>query len=554
MICLNLKEAPTCRWMNRYTEAALAFALIIVGTIRIVSTYRVFSQTYDEPGHIACGVEWLDRGTFTTDLSNPPLAKILVAVGPFLRGARCSGMGLEKEGLEILYGNGDYKATLASARAGNLPFFWIGSLVVWFWGRQLHGAMAALAALLLFTNLPPILGHAGLATTDLAVAALFPCAAWVFTRWLDEPDLRNSILLSLFFALALASKFSALPFSVASVAAVLAIRWLALRGHTSRPWLVWFKATMIFAALSIFIILAFYRFSSGSLAEAKTVKETLRSTSNPWVHYLANLRFPGSNFVQGVGEVAVHARVGHESFLLGELRRTGWWFFYPIALGVKTPLGFLILSALGILASADCYWRERQWCTLVPGVCALAILLVCMPCKIDLGVRYILAVYPFLAVVAGGAVAGLWSRRGFSRFLAVSLIAWSVVSSAACHPDYLSYFNALAGPHPEHVLAECDLDWGQDVNRLSAKLSELGVRRFSFAYFGVIDPRRQNLPPCDLIVRGRPASGWVAISIHELMFSPQNYSWLRDREPVCRIGHSINLYYIAPDSEDGNES
>ena len=53
------------------------------------------------------------------------------------------------------------------------------------------------------------------------------------------------------------------------------------------------------------------------------------------------------------------------------------------------------------------------------------------------------------------------------------------MSGAWNHPDYLAYFNELAGDEPERILADSDLDWGQDMLRLSARLREVGrdVRR-----------------------------------------------------------------------------
>src|SRR5262244_2695069 len=44
-----------------------ACVLIAAAVIQIVSTYRVFSTTADEPATVAAGMEWLDRGTYDLD-------------------------------------------------------------------------------------------------------------------------------------------------------------------------------------------------------------------------------------------------------------------------------------------------------------------------------------------------------------------------------------------------------------------------------------------------------------------------------------------------------
>src|SRR5881275_688786 len=85
-----VRAAAPSRWIEgagRHS-AALAIGLVALATLRIVTTYTVFNHTIDEPAHIACGMEWLDRGTYTVETQHPPLARVLAALGPFLAGRR----------------------------------------------------------------------------------------------------------------------------------------------------------------------------------------------------------------------------------------------------------------------------------------------------------------------------------------------------------------------------------------------------------------------------------------------------------------------------------
>src|SRR5438105_9381033 len=80
-----------------------AFVILALGTMPIVGTYPVVSHTTDEPAHIAAGMELLDRGTFTYEQQHPPLARLAVAIGPYLWGARSHGASyIIDEGLAIL--------------------------------------------------------------------------------------------------------------------------------------------------------------------------------------------------------------------------------------------------------------------------------------------------------------------------------------------------------------------------------------------------------------------------------------------------------------------
>ena len=66
----------------------IAIAAVLLASVRIGTTWNVFSQTSDEPVHIACGLEWLDKGQYTGEAQHPPIARIATAIGPYLLGAR----------------------------------------------------------------------------------------------------------------------------------------------------------------------------------------------------------------------------------------------------------------------------------------------------------------------------------------------------------------------------------------------------------------------------------------------------------------------------------
>src|ERR1700729_3671149 len=81
---------PSLNFLSFLERHSLYFviALLLLGTIRIVSTYSVFSYTFDEPAHLACGMEWLDKGVYTWEPQHPPLARVAASLGPYLMGIR----------------------------------------------------------------------------------------------------------------------------------------------------------------------------------------------------------------------------------------------------------------------------------------------------------------------------------------------------------------------------------------------------------------------------------------------------------------------------------
>jgi hypothetical protein len=149
----------------------LALILVALATFRIVATYDIFNHTVDEPAHVASGIEYLAKNQYTLEPHHPPLGRLAVALWPFLDGRRPYGrQDYIAEGVLILYDGAQYDRTLAHARTGVLPFFWIACAVVFLGGLYL-GRLPALLALLIFTTTPLVLAHSGLATNDTAGTA-----------------------------------------------------------------------------------------------------------------------------------------------------------------------------------------------------------------------------------------------------------------------------------------------------------------------------------------------------------------------------------------------
>jgi hypothetical protein len=211
-------------------------------------------------------------------------------------------------------------------------------------------------------------------------------------------------------------------------------------------------------------------------------------------------------------------------------------------MGLKTPLAFLALVALGAWIALDDALRHRSGWSLAPIAAALAMLAVALASDINLGVRHVLPLYVPLAVAAGAAAVRLAAgRRG--RILVAGLLLWMGISTVPAHPDYLAYFNEAAGSHPEDLLVESDLDWGQDLHRLGRWARETGARPLSLAYFGTADPARFGLEAARPLAPGERPDGWAAVSRTRLKTEP-GYAWLDARRPDAMAGRSIEIFRL----------
>lgn len=546
---------------QRLSRRAALMAAVILSAImaaRVVSTYPIFSQTFDEPFHIACGMEWLDQGSYHYEALHPPLARIASALGPYLAGGHSEGYASPiVEGNAILANGSRYTRVLGLARLGELPFVLLACAGVWVLALHVFGRRVAVCSVFLFTMLPPVLAHGGLATTDIAITGTFIWAVYAYIRWLEARDLKSTVFLGFWTGMSLASKASAIPF-LGLTFGTLSIAYLfsiGFKNPSSIPRVKQLAARAVPALLIAFLVLwACYRFTvrplftPGELA-ARPGDFPRRMINAGFVHDLVTkLPVPAPEYARGLGQAWRHNNPYMTSYLLGEHGKNGWWYFFPVVLGLKTPLGFLVLAVPGVAALL---WRLglRDWKSAAPALCATAILAVCMLSRINMGVRHILPIYSFLSVGAGYfAVQCMNSDRRIRATLASVGLLWCCASSVKAHPDYLAYFNEIASRHPERYLLDSDLDWGQDLNRLSKRLAALHAPSVRIAYFGSADLSRSGLPPtssvCDGLLQGHVAVSVTFLYPAELGKCPERFAELGSIEPRERVGKSIFLYYF----------
>lgn len=502
----------------------LALLTIVVGAARIAATYPVLSATFDEPAHIAAGMQLLDKDEFTYEPLHPPLARVAVALGPYLAGRHSQNGGdMWIEGRQIFYSNGgrpDFKM-LSLARAGVLPFFVACLAIVWAWTDRYVGRVEGALAVIALGNLPVFLAHSGLATTDAPFAATFAAAFFAFLLWFERASTGRGLVLGAAVALAVCTKLSALLFLPAACGAVLVHRWLC----DGRDW----RARDILAAWHRLL------WPIGSFL--LTVWVVFGCQTDP-LYGIVSL-------AHGVGELLAFAGHGEPAYFLGEINAHGSWAFFPVLLLVKSPLPFLLAVAIGTVVLLR--RQRRDWRRMAPLVGAVAIIASVMPSTINMGLRHVLPALPLLAVVAGVGLGRLLAGPLVSprAALAALIAVWLVGETAVTAPNYLSYFNQLAFGEPQRIVVGSDLDWGQDVKPLIAALKKRQVTRVHLALHTSSDLRKHDVPPFETMYPGEPTTGWIAISEQIRAFYCGGYRWLDAYQPVARIGSSIRLYYVA---------
>ncbi|MEQ9643405.1 MAG: hypothetical protein RIM84_25520 [Alphaproteobacteria bacterium] len=498
----------------------LAAALLaIAGAAVVISTYATTSQTWDEPAHLAAGIELLSRGVYDYEPQHPPLARAAAALLPYLHGMRSLGTpGIFEEGAALLDAAPDYERALTLARLGVLPFFVLLLAATWAWGRLLAGPVVATLAVFFLASLPPLIGNAAIAATDVpSVATLTFCFA-ALMAWLDRPRWPIALVLAVAGALALATKFSAIPFLGLVLAA-----WIVLRGMvgTARPVLP-FRPLQYLAMLALAALVLWALFGFG-------LRPPTVVTAIPL----------------GIVGVAAHNFQGHASYLLGQFSMDGWWYFYPVGFAVRTPPPLLFAGLAGLAWMTGAGIHGRDWRLLaVPVATVVLLVFVCWFSRINIGLRHAFVLYPMLALGAGYVCWRLARINWPGRIAVALLLAAQLASVLLAHPDHLAYFNLAARGQPEKILINGDLDWGQDLKRLAEAVRQRGIDEIAVAYNGSADPARfvpgfKPLPP------ETPTTGWIAISLFLTVDkSCGSYGWLDAYPPAATVGASIRLYRI----------
>jgi hypothetical protein len=509
--------------MSRRAYLAAVAALIAIAVIRVAATHRVFSATADEPIHLASGYEWF-HGVYTLDPTHPPLARIFFALP--LRGLPApTSKSMIDRGNHLLYDGDHYEKNLARGRMGNLLFLILACVAVAAWAKHVYGEVVSLIAVALFSNVPPILGHAGLMTTDVSVAATLPLALYALDLVLESATWKRTLFLGVALGVGVLSKLSFFVYFPVCAIVLVATAALSGRGAAegSGTHIKLVRALAIAIVVAFFVGWAGYRFEFKRPVDIEPQAPSFFEAAG-LPPSLAMTKLPAPSLPVGFVRVRLHDRLGHTAFLLGKTSRTGWWYYFPVVFFFKTPLPLLILFALGV---------RRAWPL---ALIAAAIMLIAMTASLNIGLRHILPIYAPFCIVAAVGVTRL------KRIVAIALVGWLVIEVAIAHPDYMAWFNQLAGRNPAHVAVDSNLDWGQDILRLARVVKQRRIEKL-----WVVMNNSTWLPAHGINAEGLPpnmkVSGWIAAGENWTAFTDE-YDWLKAYQPTQRVGRSIRLYHI----------
>ncbi len=586
------KVADRCRSRRCWLMVVL---LAAQGSMLVVEARRDF-VTIDEAGHLAAGLVQWRYGDWEYYAVNPPLLRLLYTLPAAGASASLDRISLEEAPeyrpefwlaprMAVLLGPRRYVEVLTHCRLLSTVLSLVGTVIIWYWGLQLGGVWAAAVAASLWAFDPLVLGHGHLITPDVG-AAVLGLAAFAALWNARHAALSTMVIAGALIGAAMAGKFTALVLLPCLPLFVLLTRRPA--AEHSR-FVVRVSGWAVYAAAAWFVFTAAYGFTGlfhrpareafRSHLFQKLTGQAPEARGGPTQHLLrlvADVPLPvpvAALHGLDLQQTDFEARLA--SYLLGEVRNGGWPHYYVVALTLKQPLPWLLLS----VSALAMFIRSPSRIALALALPAVAVLTVASAKSgFNHHLRYVLQGTPFWCMFCGVAVAGClrglqdrWARR-LATGVAVVLICLAVTVTAAT-PYHLGYFNWLAWPPQRaiHYLADSNIDWGQDlyaVKRwLQARRDTLPVyiafRTFvPIALWGV----EQNPPPFGPLTQtavqhrelpDHPPPGWHLLSATFVTGLPGGFPvdaerWFTvprgayrhylNREPDYVLGTSVFVY------------
>jgi 4-amino-4-deoxy-L-arabinose transferase-like glycosyltransferase len=491
-----------------------AAGLIGIFFVQAMLTVPRLSATSDEPIHIAAGYSYWKTRDFRMNPEHPPLAKLLAAI-PLLAlqprfdtSEQSWEAGIEdKFAFAFLYGN-NADRVLFWSRAAMIVLATFGAALTFMWARDLFGGAAGIVAVALYAFCPNLLGHGMLVTTDVPLAVFTVLTLYLFWKRGDKPSWQSDILTGLALGAAMTSKFSGATLPVVIIPFCLIRRQV--------------KSLFIIGAASLFTIEAVYLFSAGPLL------------------YFRNMSFVNANHLKN-----------YPFYLLGEFKPGGWWYYFPVAFAFKATLPtlfFIVLAAIKMTRGFVDAWGE----TILLATITFYVVVITVGAD-QVGVRYLLPIFPLFFIWVSRIVPDLIATRAGTAILA-ALIAWHAWSGLSSFPNYIPYFNEMAGGAAggAALLDDSNIDWGQGLKEAADYIHARQLKKPTIYAFDPFDgpgteyyglPRNLRIADAfQQLLLHRPMPGTYIISAHYVTrMSHVDPAW-KIYKPVDRIGESLWVY------------
>ena len=522
----------------------IAILLAAVHAALAISAAIGKSPTFDEPTHLTAGYSYWLKNDYRLDPENGswparwaalPLA---LSRPTFLENAAWKQADVGQVSERFLYHSGNNSDRIVLLGRSMMAVVGAGlCLLIFFCSNRLFGAIGGLISELLAVFDPNLLAHSALITADVTAAFFFTAATWSFFQLLQSLNKRWFVITALSWSGLFLAKMSAPAFFLVAVILatlpVLSREPMTIRFTCSdRPVAAcWRKLVLVIGlagALVVIVVAAIWasyalRFSPFAQIEPARQVWNVRwqaclsdhTTLENMVSFARDHHLLPEAYLYGFAFTNKSAMY-RPAFLDGEWSNTGFASFFPRAFLYKTPIPLLLLLITAVVAGS-LRWRNawknsgggaigRDLQRLSP-IWALVLVYgtFALTSYLDIGHRHLLPIYPSIFIGCGACIYFFRAQSGRAvAIFAGAMLCWQVIESLLLRPDYLTYFNQLAGGPKNGYkhLVDSSLDWGQDLPALKTWLdqrpNQSATGRLYLAYFGTALPRYYGIAATEL--------------------------------------------------------
>ena len=482
--------APSPLRLTPGRQILILCGLALVLAVQLAAAVRQWSITSDEINHLHAGYRYLTCGDFGWNPEHPPLLKLVAAL-PLLTmqvndpaPAAC-GMANSKSidfhvGHDFIFANPE-RMLMAGRAAASIFVFGLLALV-WFGARRMFGVEAAIIASSLLVFEPNILAHGALVTTDMAATFGFLAAVLALYLYFESRIPFYLILTGVATGIALAVKHSSVLLAPGLLAfAVLDPVFVSpsQKGHAQRI-LKNVAAVAVVGIIAVGVLWITYgvRYAARPTGAETWANQSVADSNSTFatriIPDLEKAHLLPEAYLKGFQDILVDPEVmPRPAFLLGRVYRGGRWFYFPIAALIKFSAMTLIFGVAACFAR--CFWRQRRRELLFLTVPPAVFLAASCASDINMGIRHILPVVPFLILLGAAGTWAVLSR--YRRGLAVCALAIILHAASSLHafPNYMAYSNEFwGGPSNTYkYLADSNVDWGQSMKEAKAYLDRV---------------------------------------------------------------------------------
>lgn len=545
------RSPPLDRWF--WTAIALAAVVVIPRSLLVASAH---SQSYDDQYHLVRGLLQLSGEKHVRlGYNDPPLGELLIALPMWISGAtfqntandplvrRISGRPWEA----ILSGQPvAAEQMLLILAAWKSLLLLPGVAVIFQWCRRLYGLPSAWLATALVLIEPTFTANISIPALDVLGVEAILIACYTAWSYFESPTTKRLLAMTFAAAAALLIKHTAVVVP-AVVLVYAAMHWrscplpLSLRRKNA---LIGIGTFLLFLwALTLF-----------DFSRPRDRTWSLRATYTENWNFMgdvvnANLMrsWPAGIYVSSLVTAYHHNDEGHGNYLLGQVSREAWWYYYAVVAMLKTPVGVMVVLLTGLASFVWRPLRRAEWSLIIP---AMLYAVLIARANVNIGFRHALPAYVLMMLLA--------SRCLIDAGRIVKSLAWGGAIAAGVnglwwHPNYIAFINVPID-RPERFISDSNLDWGQSLRQVRHWLDRnphpgrpvhIGYfgnqARLSIAYYLGDRVKWWNyeydepLPTSGLLIVSPVVEGgaWA---------SPQLVAPLKQRRPIAVIGDCMRVY------------